>query len=126
MLYILHITVATPVLTLNRDPDASVTLRHGDPLNLTCTIELDPAVDINVTVSGTLSGPGIQDPKGNVEYIQSRELYQMKRTIASLEAATSTVYTCTATVRPSRGVVNVQDSEGSRALLTVTVGKCTL
>ena len=101
-----------------------MTLRHGDPLTLTCTTELNPAVDIDVNVTGTLSGPGIQDPKGNVEYIQSRELYQMKRTIASLEAAKSTVYTCTATVRPDPVVVNVQESESSRALLTVTVGEC--
>ena len=100
-----------------------MTLRHGDPLNLTCSIELVPAVDINVTVSGALSGPGNQDPEGNVEYIQSGELYQIKRTIASLEAATSTVYTCSATVSPGSGVVNVQDSEGSRALLSITVGK---
>ena len=79
-------------------------------------------MDINVNVTGTLSGLGIHE--GNVEYIQSRELYQMKRTIASLEAAKSTVYTCTATVRPDPVVVNVQESESSRALLTVTVGEC--
>ena len=111
---------------MNRDPDGtenSVPLHHGDPLNLTCTIELNPAVDIDVIVSGALSGQGIQDPEGKVEYIQSRELYQMKRTIASLEAAQSTVYTCTATVKPGQGVVNVQESERNRTILTVTVGK---
>jgi len=122
----LYATVATPVLTVSRDPDASVTLRHGDPLNLTCIIELDPAVDINVIVSGTLSGPGSQDPEDKVEYIQSRELYQIKKSITSLEAVRSSIYTCTATVRPGQGVVNVQESEGNHTMLNVTVGKCKL
>ena len=47
---------------MSHDPDDSVTLHHGDHLNLTCTVALDPAVDIDVTVTGTLSGKGILNP----------------------------------------------------------------
>ena len=83
-------------------------------------------MDINVTVSGTLSEPGIQDPEGNVEYIQSRELYQIKKSITSLEAVRSSTFTCTATVRPGPGVVNVQESERNHITLNATIGKCKL
>ena len=109
---------------MNRDPDGSVTLRHGDPLKLTCTIELNAAVDIAVIVSGTLSGPGIQIPS-SVEYVHSRE-YQIKETITSLEAARSSVYACSVTVSPGQGVMNVRASERNHITLTVTVGKCKL
>ena len=118
----LYVTVATPVLTVSRVPDNSVTLRHGDPLNLTCTIELDPAVDIDVNMVGTLSGQGIQDPSGTVEHIRSR-VYQIKKHIAFLEAARSAIYTCSVTVSPGSGVANVLDSEKNCGILNITVGK---
>ena len=116
-------TVPTPILTMSRDPDISVTLCHGDPLNLTCTIKLDPAIDIDVTVAGTLSGQGIQNPDyDTVLHIPSR-VYRIKRTIASLEAARSAVYTCNATVSPGQGVINITSSEMFCRVLNITVGK---
>ena len=79
-------------------------------------------MDINVTVSGMLSGREISNPNGTVEHISSR-VFQIKKTVASLQAARSTVYTCTAEVNPGLGVVNVQPSETNHTMLTVTVGK---
>ena len=119
----LYVTVATPLLTVNREPNTSVTLRHGDLLNLTCATELDPAVDIDVNVVGTLSGQGIEDPSGTFDYIPSR-VYQINRTIASLKAARSAVYTCNATVFPGPDVVNVIASEKTSSMLSITIGKC--
>ena len=117
-----HFAVPTPLLTWRRDPDTIVTLRYGDPLNLTCTIELDPTVDINVTVSGALSEQGTQDRRVTAEHINSR-VYQIKKTVASLQAAGSTEYTCTAEVNPGMGVANVQPSETNHTMLTITVGR---
>ena len=117
----LYATVATPVITVSRDPDASVTLRHGDPLNLTCTIKLDPAVDIDVTVSGTLSEPGILNTRDTVGHISSR-MYQIKKTVTSLKAARSAVYTCNATVSPTQENTNVRASEKNSSTLNISVG----
>ena len=110
------------MLTINRDPENSVTLRHGDPLNLTCTIELDPAVDIDVEVTGVLSGQGIQNP--NIVTVNSKSLrvYQITKTITSLKAGRSTVYTCNATIIPGPGVGNVVASQKSCTVLHITVG----
>ena len=116
-------TVPTPLLTMSRDPDASVTLRHGDHLNLTCTIELDQAVDIDVTVTGTLSEKGILNPIFDAVKNVSSNVYQINRTIASLKAARSTVYSCNATVSPGPGVANVTSSGQTYSMLNITVGK---
>ena len=116
----LYTTVATPVLSVSRD--GSVTLRHGDPLNLTCTIELDPAVDINVTVSGALRGQGIDNLMGTLKHISLR-IYEIKKTVTSLRAARSTVYTCNATVSPGPGNMNVRGSEKNSSTLNISVGK---
>ena len=99
-----------------------MTLRHGDPLNLTCTIELAPAVDIAVAISGTLNGQGIQNP--NYESIRhtSSRIYKINETISSLVAARPSVYTCTATVSPGSGAEYVMASQMTSTVLNVTVG----
>ena len=100
-----------------------MTLRHGDPLNLTCTIELNPAVDIDVMVTGTLSGPGIQDPERNVELVRST-VYRIRKTILSLMAAKPAVYTCNATVNPDPSIMYVEASDKNCSMLNINVGKC--
>ena len=117
----LYSTVPIPLLTLDRDPDASVTLRHGDHLTLTCIIQLDPAVDTNVTVTGTLSGPGIHDYRSTAQLVHSA-VYQIRKTIASLTSAKSAVYTCNATVSPNSRYVEASDKNCS--MLNISVGKC--
>ena len=127
MMSLYYFTVPTSILTMSRDPDANVTLRHGDPLILTCTIELDPAVDINVKVAGTLSGQGIRNPNySNVINIPLMRVYQIKKTVASLTANRSTVYTCTAMVSPvsqDQGVFNVVASDTKFRMLNISIGK---
>ena len=107
---------------MNRDPENSVTLRHGDPLNLTCTIQLDPAVDIDVEVTAVLSEQGIQNPDTVTVDSTSLRVYQITKTIMSLKAARSTVYTCNATVSPGPGVGHVVASQESCTMLHITVG----
>jgi hypothetical protein len=120
----LTIQIPAPELTIIRDPDLSVTLRHGDPLSLTCIIQLDPAVDIDVTVVGTLSGQGIQDSGGTVEHDRSRSgEYQIKKTIATLTASKYVYYTCNVTVSPVREVMYVEHGRRTVSQLNVTVGK---
>ena len=108
------------MLTITRDPDANVTLSHGDPLNLTCIIQLDKTVDSNVMVTGELSGPGGIDK--NVTKISERR-YQIRLMMTSLNATPSDVYTCNTTVDPGSGVVNVLNNKDGYSTLNITVGK---
>ena len=108
---------------MSRDPDANVTLHHGDNLTLTCTIQLDPAVvDSNVVVTGNLGGPG-----GNsttiMPVIDSTGVYRITLDIPSLLATLSDTYTCTATVMHGPGVVNVMSSSESHSSVDITVGE---
>ena len=80
-------------------------------------------MDIDVTVTGTLSGKGILNPIfDTVKHIPSI-VYQINRTITSLEATRSAVYTCNATVFPGPVVVNVEASGKACSVLNITVGK---
>ena len=104
---------------MSRDPDASVTLHHGGSLTLTCTIQLDPAVvDSDVTVTGSLAGPGGR----STTMVASAGEYRITLDIPSLQATSSGTYTCTATVMPGPGVIHVTGSE-SHSSLDITVGK---
>ena len=103
-----------------RDPDASVTLRHGDPLTLTCTIQLDPAVDSDVVVTGNLQG---QAGRNSTIVTSSDGVYKIILYIHSLRATSSDTYTCSATVTPDLGVMYVQRSELNSDSLDITVGK---
>ena len=104
---------------MSRDPDASVTLRHGDPLTLTCTIQLDPdpAVDIDVVVTGNLQG------RAGRNSTIADGVYKVILYIPSLRATASDTYTCSATVEPDSGVMYVQPSDLTSTSLNITVGK---
>ena len=112
--------VSPPTLSVSRDPDASVTLRHGDNLTLTCYIKLDPnpAVDSNVVVTGKLEG---QEGSNSTTVMATAGEYKILLYIPSLRAVFSDVYTCTATVEPGSGVMYAQSSESSHSL-NITVG----
>ena len=113
--------VPPPTLAMSRDPDATVTLHNGDPLTLTCTIQLDPAVvDSDVVVIGSLGGP--RGRSTTMPVMDSAGVYRITLNISSLLATLSDTYTCTATVMPAQGVVNVTGSE-SHSSLDITVGK---
>ena len=107
---------------MSRDPDATVTLRHGDPLTLTCTIQLNPdiAVDSDVVVAGNLQG---RAGRNITTVMASDGIYKITLYIASLQATFFDTYTCTATVKPGSGVMYVQRSESNSSSLNITVGK---
>ena len=107
---------------MSRDPDASVTLRHGDPLTLTCTIQLDPdpAVDNDVVVTGNLQG---RAGRNSTIVKASDGVYIITLYIPSILATASDTYTCSATVEPDSGVMYVHPSGLTSTSLDITVGK---
>ena len=123
-------TVPPPTLTVSRDPDANTTLRDGDDLTLTCTIQLDDAVDSDVVVTGILQGPTGRNStivKTLDSPVQSSpvesKVYQIVLYIPSLRATSSETCTCTASVDPGTGVDSVQSSESHTDSIDITVGK---
>ena len=121
--FIIH-SVPTPVLVMSRDPDASVTLRHGDNLTLTCTIQLDLTVDSDVSVIGELRGAQLQVRFDNVMML-SEGVYQFTGTIPSLQATLSDTYTCNAEIEPASGAMNryIRGSDSAQSTLDIAVGK---
>ena len=104
---------------MSREPDASVLLRHGDNLTLTCTIRPDPnpAVDSDVVVTGRLQGAG----RNSTIVATSDGVYKVMLHIPSLRATSSDTYTCIGTVEPGSGMMYLQRSE-SHYSLNITVG----
>ena len=105
---------------MSRNPNATVTLKHGDSLNLICTIEVKPALDTLVAVDGNLSGPGIDGPSTVMNI--SRKKNQIIRNISAV-AANFTTYNCTASITPRLDDTNILASEEGYGVLNVTVGK---
>ena len=107
----------------------SVTLDHSENLfscdyfTLTCTIELDPAVDIAVFVSIEWMRLNVGLSDGNPSRIIkiSNEIYQGTLTLNSLETSDSGNYTCTATVTPSDSFIFVNESEEASSVI---IGEC--
>ena len=105
---------------MSRNPDVSTTLRHGNNLTLTCTIQLHPAVvNSDVVVTGNIDGPRVI----NSTVMSSAGEYRIILEIPSLQATASDTYTCTATVKPGSGVMYVNRSEPNSSSLSITVGK---
>ena len=105
---------------MTRDPDIGVTLRHGDPLTLNCTIQLDRAVDGEVVVNGTLKG---EKQTSSVLGEVSSGVYQITLAISSLSATPLDVYTCTATISPSSNIKSATPTKTATHTLNITVGK---
>ena len=79
-------------------------------------------VDSDVVVTGNLSGPGGKNTT-IMPVMDSVGVYRIMLDIPSLLATLSDTYTCTATVMPGPGVVNVMSSSESHSSLNITVGK---
>ena len=120
--YFDFLTVPPPTLAMSRDPDDTVTLRNGDPLTLTCAIQLDPAVvDSDVVVTGSLGGTGGRSTR--MPEMDSAGMYRITLDIPSQRATLSDTYTCTATVMPAPEGDNVLGSSETHSSLDITVGK---
>ena len=105
------------------------TLYTEDDLTLTCTIELDEAVDTGVDVTVVWTGPPgdtMLSPDGRItvsEVTGSRPTYQSIVDITSLQMSDSGNYTCNATASPD-GIPFVTASQAGAATTTVQfVGK---
>ncbi len=113
--------VPAPGVAISRGPDSGTTLRHGDPLTFTCNITLDPAVDSEVAVTASWTGPGGPITAG-VSDVTGSGPYQSTLTLSSLTTSNSGDYTCTASVGPG-DLMFINESEGSDTLVGITVGK---
>ena len=105
-------------MTLSRNPNDSVILRYQDSLTLTCTIQLDPAVNSDVMVMATLSGPqGTASP-----VMGSQLMYQITLQENSLLATDSPeTYTCSVTIIPVMDFI--ASSQEQSDMLDITVGE---
>ena len=115
--------VPPPILAVIRVPDTNVTLRHGDTLTLTCTIEFEPDnIDSVVTVDGELSGPGLASVNTVTEI--SPLMYELTGEVTGLQAtATPDTYTCTVTANPGPLEMNLLASEQEAITVDITVGE---
>ena len=115
--------VPPPTLAIVRVPDTDVTLRHGDALTLTCTIQFESDdVDSVVTVDGELSGPGLASVNTVTEL--SPLMYELIGEVTDLQAtATPDTYTCTVTANPGSSEMNVIASTPQTITEDVTVGE---
>ncbi len=110
--------VPAPGVAISREPDSGTTLRHGDSLTLTCDITLDPAVDSEVAVTASWTGPGGPITAGVSDMTGSGLAYQSTLTLSSLTSSDAGDYNCTASVDSTFNT----GSEGS-ATLGITIGK---
>ena len=97
------------------------TLYTEDDLTLTCTIELDEAVDTGVVVTVEWTGPP-GTLFGTVPSVASSTTYQSVVDITSLEMSDTGPYACNATASPN-GTPFVTASEATSNTTEVTVGK---
>ena len=100
------------------------TLYTEDDLTLTCTIQLDEAVDTGVDVTVEWIGPN-RTLSGTVPSAISNTTYQSIVNITSLEMSDTGPYTCTASASPD-GTPFVTASEATSNTTQVAVGKDTL
>ena len=97
------------------------TLYTDDDLTLTCTIELDEAVDTGVDVTVEWIGPN-RTLSGTMPSAISNTTYQSIVNITSLEMSGAGAYTCYATASPD-GTPFVTASEATSNTTEVAVGK---
>ncbi len=115
--------VPPPILAFVRVPDTDVTLRHGDTLTLTCTIQFESDdVDSDVVMDGELSGPGLAAVNSVTEI--SHLMYQLTGEVTGLQAtAAPDTYTCTVTANPGPLEMNLLASEQETITVDITVGE---
>ncbi len=101
--------------------DTNRTLYAGEDVTLTCDITLDPAVDSEVAVTASWTGPDGPITAGVSDISGSGLAYQSTLTLSSLTTSDSGDYTCTASVDPATPLV--VGSGGGTGSHTITVGK---
>ncbi len=113
--------VPPPSVAVTADPDR--TLYADEDVTLTCDITLDPAVDSEVAVTASWTGPGGPITDGVSDIAGSGLAYQSTLTLSSLTTSDSGLYTCTASVDPAVPTPLVVGSGDGTGGHTITVGK---
>ena len=119
-------SVSISSVMVTQAPDR--TLYTEDDFTLTCTIELNEAVDTGVDVTVVWTGPPgdtVLSTGGRItvsDVTGSRPTYQSRVDITSLEISDSGAYTCNATASPD-GTTFVTASEATSNTTDVTIGK---
>ncbi len=101
-------------MTVTSIPDR--TIYAGEDVTLTCDITLDPAVDREVAVTASWTGPGGPITAG-VADMTDAEPYQSTLTLRNSAAGD---YTCAATLQPRNSPYVAASSPKQQ---TVTIGK---
>ena len=95
-----------------------------DALSLTCTTELDPAVDGGVTVESTWTGPGgaVLSSDGRVSISggnDSTSPYESTLSITSVESSDVGDYNCSVSVSPSSVYVSGETSGSDQTSVVI-------
>ena len=96
----------------------------GSTVTLTCMADLDPAIDVPVTVNIQLSDPA-GSPLTTTTPLVSGAIYSSMATISSFGRNQSGIYTCFATVSPSPPNSFLSESSIQTETLRVTTGEAT-
>ena len=94
----------------------------GSTVTLTCTADLDPAIDVPVTVNIELSDPA-GNPLTATAPSVSGSTYSSMATISSFGRNDSGLYTCSAAVSPSPSNSFLSDSSSRSETLRITIGE---
>ena len=95
------------------------TIIAGSSPNLTCTVELSPAVDVPVAVNTVWTGPALTTVTPTSIMMESLTRYI---TVAMVDAARNGSYTCQATVSSSSQFTTGGGSVSASTI--ITVGMC--
>ena len=104
---------------MNVTPNRTGDLYAGTPLTLTCSIQLNPAVDTTVNVTGTWSGPGSQAVSNSSHVTvsnllnMSAFLYETTIEFHPLSTTDTGNYTCEATLAPDPQSQFVMNTSGN-------------
>ena len=118
-------TVSQPTVSIT--PNYTGVLYAGIPLTLTCSIQLNPAVDTTVMVTRMWRGPGSQGVSNSsrvtVSNLLKRSAFLYKTTIEfdPLSTTDSGNYECEATVTPDPQLQFVNMSTTGNDMHSVTV-----
>ena len=122
-------TCTVPQPTVNITPYHTGVLHAGTPLTLTCSIQLNPAVDTTVVVTRTWRGPGSQTVSNisrvTVSNLVSRSTFLYETTIEFIPLNTTDTgnYECEATVTPDpQSQFVIMSTAGSDALYITIQG----
>ena len=114
--------VPNPIVVVTSSPDSPIR-PIGSAITLTCTVELNPFVDVPVNVNAQLSGPaGVAiTPQTNSAMVNTSR-YTSTSMVSSFGRYQSGEYTCTATVRLVTANPLIIGGTGVTGMDSITIG----